>query len=374
MNADFFDCVVVGGGVIGIAVARALALAGSQVVVLEAEDAIAAHASSRNSEVIHAGIYYPANSLKAKFCVRGRQMLYQYCRDRGIPHQRIGKIIVACDDDDRRLLENYAESAVTNGVDDLVSLDAEDVRGLEPAVRCVAGLLSPSTGIFDSHAFIAALQADLELANGIVLCRSRVSGIAPCQDGLRVSIADNGENLEVSCRVLVNAAGLWANSLALSAGIGSELVPRLHLAKAHYYLLQGPSPFRRLIYPVARDGGLGIHVTLDQHGGVRFGPDVSWVEGIDYSFDEKRAESFIPAIRRYYPDLDPGRLVPGYTGIRPKLSAVGQPAADFVIQDEGVHGVPGLVNLFGIESPGLTASLALAEAVAALTGCRTSER
>lgn len=363
---DVLDCIVIGGGVIGIAIGRALALAGRKVVILEAETELAMHTSSRNSEVIHAGIYYPENSLKAKLCVRGRTMLYEYCRDRDVPHKRIGKIIVACDGDDRRLLENYAASAVANGVDDLVRLDGGEIRRLEPAVSCVAGLLSPSTGIVDSHAFISALRADLESADGVILCRSRVNTISPYSGGMKVAIRDNGKPLEVRCRVLVNAAGLWANSLALSAGSGTDLVPPLYLAKAHYFVLQGPPPFGRLIYPVASSGGLGIHVTLDQSGSVRFGPDVSWVDDIDYSFDESRLKSFIPAIRRYYPDLNPVQLVPGYTGIRPKLSAAGQPMADFVIQDERVHGMPGLVNLFGIESPGLTASLAIADTVSKL--------
>ena len=366
MTSEFpeeLDCVVIGGGVIGIAVGRALSLAGREVVVLEAEAAIATHTSSRNSEVIHAGIYYPANSLKADLCVTGRKMLYQYCRDRHVPHRRLGKIIIACDEDDWRRLDSYAASAAANGVDDLVWLDVGDVRRLEPAVRCVAGLLSPSTGIVDSHAFIAALRADLEAAGGWLFCRHRVTGIAPYSNGLRLRIDANGDQFEVRCKVLVNAAGLWAQSLARCTGLGTESVPDLHLAKAHYFFLQGRSPFGRLIYPVASGGGLGIHVTLDTGGAARFGPDVTWVDTIDYKFDESRLECFVLAIRRYFPDLDPSRLVPAYTGIRPKLSAAGAPEADFAIHGEQVHGIAGLINLYGIESPGLTASLALANTV-----------
>ena len=363
---DELDCVVIGAGVVGIAVARALSLAGREVVVLEAEPEIATHTSSRNSEVIHAGIYYPAGSLKATLCVEGRRMLYEYCRARNVPHRQLGKIIIACDKEERRLLADYAASAAANGVDDLVPLDAGEVNRMEPAVRCVAGLLSPSTGIVDSHAFISALRGDLEAAGGMLFCRSRVLRIAPLSGGFKICIADEGDQVEVRCRLLVNSAGLWAQSLARTAGFGAEVVPDLHLAKAHYFVLQGRSPFNRLVYPVAGNGGLGIHVTLDTGGAARFGPDVTWVDDIDYRFDETRRESFVAAIRRYFPDLDPAMLLPGYTGIRPKLSGVGAPAADFAIHDEGVHGVAGLINLFGIESPGLTASLALADRVVSL--------
>ena len=356
------DCVVIGGGVIGMAVARRLALSGREVVLLEAEDVVGTHTSSRNSEVIHAGLYYLEDSLKARLCVLGRQALYAFCEERCIPHRRLGKLIVACDATELERLDLIAERGRANSVDDLQRLTASEIGELEPAVRCVGGLLSPSSGIVDSHAFLSALQADLEAAGGVVVCRSRVTGVDRAVDGFALELQDAG--FVATCRMLVNAAGLWAAEVARSIrGFPGRLVPEMHLAKGHYFTLQGKSPFSRLIYPVPVDGGLGVHVTLDIQGMARFGPDVSWVDSVDYGFDETRKSAFVEAIRRYWPGLDPERLSAGYTGIRPKLSGPRMPAADFTVQGPEAHGIKGLVNLFGIESPGLTAALPLAEAV-----------
>lgn len=360
--ADRLDCVVIGAGVVGLAVARRLALAGRQVVVLEAETETAMHTSSRNSEVIHAGIYYPPGSLKARLCVEGREQLYAYCAERRVPHRRIGKLIVACDETELELLQDYQAAARDNGVMDLRALTVAQVAELEPAVRCAGALLSPSTGIIDSHAFMMALRADLEAADGIVLCRSRVLHIDPVRDGFSLRLL-GGEGT-VACRTVINSAGLWAVKLAAGVpGFPREHLPRSFLAKGHYFAWQGRSPFNRLVYPVASGGGLGVHVTLDTGGSARFGPDVTWIDKVDYSFDETRKGAFVEAIERYWPDVQAERLVPGYTGIRPKISGPGEPPSDFVVQGPGEHGVPGLVNLFGIESPGLTAALPLAEAV-----------
>lgn len=362
------DCVVIGAGVVGLAVARRLALEGRQVVVLEAESLVAMHSSSRNSEVIHAGIYYPAGSLKARLCVEGRRRLYDYCARRGVPHRRIGKLILACDGTETGHLQDYANRARANGVTDLQFLAGAEVANLEPAVRCTGALFSPSTGIIDSHAFIMALRADLETAGGVIVFRSRVTQLKVVAGGFELRLKDLED--AVSCNTLVNAAGLWAPELAAKMeGFPAERVPRPHLAKGHYFTLQGRPPFGRLVYPVAGGGGLGVHVTLDMNGAARFGPDVAWIDSIDYSFDESRKPAFIEAIRRYYPGLEEERLSPGYTGIRAKISGSAEPAADFLVQGPHSHGIPGLVNLFGIESPGLTASLPLADMVAlALAG------
>lgn len=353
------ECVVIGAGVIGLSVARELALAGREVVVLEAESAVATHTSSRNSEVIHAGIYYPRGSLKARLCVEGRAQLYAYCDRRGVPYRRIGKLIVACDREELDALESYARRARANGVHDVQSLSRAEVGDLEPAISCLGALYSPSTGIIESHALIMALLADLEEAGGVVLFRSHVASIDVTSGGFVVRL-DEGD-AAVSCRTLVNAAGLGAANVAAGiSGLNPGLVPQTWFAKGHYFTLRGMSPFGRLIYPVAGGGGLGVHVTLDISGRVRFGPDVVWVNAVNYGFDDSRKDDFIEAIQRYYPKLDPERLAPGYTGIRPKIAAPGAPAADFLVQGPGEHGIPGLVNLFGIESPGLTSSLALA--------------
>ena len=356
--AERCDAVVIGAGVIGLAAARALAAAGRGVLVLDRDDGIGAGISSRNSEVIHAGIYYPTGSLKARLCVRGKALLYDYCGRRGVPHRRLGKVIVATAPAHLDVLRAYRRQARANGAGELPWLSRGEVERLEPAVRCRAGVLSPSTGVIDSHAFMLSLQADVESHGGVVALKTDVTGLA--RDGRRVRVECGG--FAVSAALVVNAAGLDAPRLANALG-GAW---RPHFAKGHYYALSGPSPFSRLIYPIAETGGLGVHVTLDLAGRARFGPDVVWQDAPSYGFDTSHLPRFIRAIRAYYPGLDPARLHPSYTGIRPKLAPEGAPGLDFVIEGPAGHGFSGLVNLLGIESPGLTASLAIAERVAEL--------
>jgi L-2-hydroxyglutarate oxidase LhgO len=361
---DKVDGIVIGGGVVGLAIARAMALDGREVIVLEAEAEIGSHTSSRNSEVIHAGIYYPTGSLKAKLCVEGKERLYEYCRTRQIRYRRTGKLIVATTSDEIAALERYRDLAAANGVHDLEWLDAAEVARLEPEVKCAAALRSPSTGIIDSHEFMVGLQGDLEAAGGSVICRSRVSDIAATRDGFMIQIEDH-EGYALTAGLLVNAAGLWAPEVARGIrGIDTGAVPKSFFAKGHYYSLTGKAPFSHLIYPVAGQAGLGIHLTLDLAGQGRFGPDVQWIDEIDYRFDKHRKPEFVRAIQRYYPGLDETRLVEGLTGIRPKISGPEDSPADFEIQGPNRHGLRRLVNLFGIESPGLTASLAIADRVA----------
>lgn len=360
------DAVIIGAGVIGLAVGRTLASRGLEVVVVDSASAIGTGASSRNSGVIHAGFYYPSGSLKARLCVAGREMLYRYCAAKGIPHRLAGKLVVATTSDEVAILQKYLDRGRANGVDDLRWLEPAEVAQLEPEVRCVGALLSPSTGIIDSHQYLLALQADLEARGGRVVLNSHVTRIGRTGDGFAIFTGDAAEP-GIRCRRVINAAGLHAQGVAATLeGLQRPTIPPQYLARGHYYTLSGKSPFNRLVYPVAEAGGLGIHVTLDLAGTARFGPDVQWLRSIDYRFSEDTREKFAAAIHRYYPALDAGRLQPGYTGIRAKLSGPGEPAADFVIQGTPDHRVPGLVNLYGIESPGLTAALAIAEEVAAL--------
>lgn len=368
------DCIVIGGGVIGLAVARRLAMAGIETLVLEREAVHGAHASGRNSEVIHAGLYYATGTLKARLCVRGREQLYRYCDERGVAHRRCGKLVVATSDDECATLRHYVETAGRNGVTDLVWLTSAEVAELEPAVRCVAALWSPSTGIVSSHELMQALLGDLAQRGSTLLCRSEVVRARLGRGAHRVFVQQEGVQSEVEARWLVNAAGLEAQHVARSFdGLDVAAIPQRFMAKGHYFTWQGRSPFRHLVYPVASSGGLGIHVTLDLAGGARFGPDVEWVQSSDYAVDERRRDAFVAAIRRYCPDLDASRLQPGYTGIRPKIAGPGEPAADFCIQGPERHGTEGLVNLYGIESPGLTASLAIADEVAARLGTGGSQ-
>ena len=364
---DTVDCVVVGGGVVGLAVARALAMTGREVVILEAEDAIGTHTSSRNSEVIHAGIYYPKGSLKARACVEGRHRLYAYCEEHGVPYRRCGKLIVAASESQREELLSIKAKAHGNGVTDVVEIPAAEAMRMEPALRCVAALHSPSTGIIDSHALMLAYLGDAEAAGAMLALKSPLDEVAFIGHGFELQI----EKTRILAKTLVNSAGLRAPSVArLISGFPPERIPRELYAKGNYYSLAGRPPFSRLVYPVPEPGGLGVHVTLDLAGQARFGPDVEWVDHIgraeDYAVDPRRADRFYAAIRRYWPALPDGALAPGYAGIRPKISGPGEPAADFVIQGPAEHGIAGLVNLFGIESPGLTASLALADDVAKL--------
>jgi L-2-hydroxyglutarate oxidase LhgO len=357
------DAVVIGGGVVGLAIARELSLAGRQVTLLEAEPQIGSHASSRNSEVIHAGIYYPSGSLKARLCVAGRDALYRYCERESVPHERIGKIIVATRDEEIPVLGKLKEQAEANGVADLIWLDRAEVAQLEPAIQAVRGLLSPTTGIIDSHAFMSALRRDAERAGADVVVATPLLQGRVVQDGFELAIGGS-DAVTARCRSLINAGGLRAQEVARSVlGIPPLSIPPQHFAKGHYFTLAGRSPFKRLVYPVPAPGGLGVHLTLDLAGQARFGPDVSWLETVDYGFDEGRIESFYQAIRGYFPALAAGSLAPGYTGIRAKLGPAGAPTADFMVQGPSEHGVPNLVNLYGIESPGLTSSLALAELV-----------
>jgi L-2-hydroxyglutarate oxidase LhgO len=354
------DAVVVGGGVVGLAVARALAQSGREVVILEAEDAIGTHTSSRNSEVIHAGIYYPKGSLKARSCVAGRELLYEYCVAHGVPHRRSGKLIVATNDQQVGELEGIQKKAHANGVTDVVWMTRAQVQALEPEISCVAGLYSPSTGIIDSHALMLAYLGDAEARGAMLALKTHLLGAQVTADGFVV----HTDQMDVACNVLVNSGGLRAPSIAkLVEGYPVGKAPQEFYAKGNYYSLTRRAPFSRLVYPVPEPGGLGVHVTLDLAGQARFGPDVEWVDRIDYGVDPKRAERFYAAIRRYWPGLPDGALAPGYSGIRPKTAGPKDPAPDFEVQGPSAHGVPGLVHLFGIESPGLTSSLALAEEV-----------
>jgi len=357
---DRVECIVIGAGVIGLACARRLAEAGREVIVLERNELIGAETSSRNSEVIHAGIYYPSGSLKAQLCVRGKQQLYEYCADRAVAHQRCGKIIVATGPGQIAVLEDYQRQAEANGVA-LQWLDERAVHKLEPEVNAVAGLLSESTGIIDSHAFMLSLQGDAERAGAMIAFDTEVQSLQRSANG-GGGIVVATPSLTLQCGWLINCAGLWAPTLA---GQLVEDGPEAFYARGHYYAYSGASPFSRLVYPIAEPGGLGVHVTMDMGGQIKFGPDVVWVDGVDYSFDEGVKDSFVAAIRHYYPAVDPARLHPGYTGIRPKISGPGEPVADFRIDGADVHGVEGLISLLGIESPGLTASLAIADAVGA---------
>ncbi|MCA1826625.1 MAG: NAD(P)/FAD-dependent oxidoreductase [Myxococcales bacterium] len=347
--SDLADAAVIGAGVVGLAIARSLALAGREVTVLEAERAVGQHTSSRNSEVIHAGIYYPPGSLKARLCVEGRDALYRYCAERGVPHARLGKLIVATSDEEVAALERLRINAEANGVDDLAILSAAEAHELEPEISCVRALLSPSTGIVDSHALMAALRRDAEAAGAVVALAKPVLSGRVETDGIELSAGGD----TIRFRLVVNSAGPWAQEVARRLGVPS--IPKAYFAKGHYFTLSGPAPFRRLVYPVPPPIGLGTHVTLDLAGRARFGPDVQWCDRVDYSFDESRAPDFYASIRRYYPALKDGALQPGFTGVRPMLAPPGSPRADFMIQ-----AMPGLVNLYGIDSPGLTAALAIA--------------
>lgn len=360
------DCAVIGAGVVGLAIARGLACAGREVVILEREQGFGTHTSSRNSEVIHAGIYYPTGSIKARLCVPGRKALYRYCADHNVNHKRIGKVVVATGAEQLDALHKYKAQAEINGVDDLRMLSANELAALEPEVRGVAGFLSPSTGIIDSHGLMLAYLGDAEERGASLALESPVVSGSIRNDGILLDVGGS-ESMTILCRTVVNAAGLHAQAVARSiTGIPARTIPPTYYAIGHYYTLAGRSPFAHLIYPVARQDWLGVHVTIDLGGQVKFGPDFSWIDEIDYRFDESRTPAFYEAIRRYYPGLKDGTLQPGYTGIRPKIAGPGEAAPDFVIQGPRDHGVAGLVNLYGIESPGLTSSLAIADYAAAM--------
>jgi L-2-hydroxyglutarate oxidase LhgO len=361
---DRVGCVVIGAGVVGLAVARALALAGREVLVLEQSEAIGTGTSSRNSEVIHAGIYYPQGSLKARLCVEGKQMLYAYCDARSVPYKRCGKLIVATSAEQVPQLEGIRNKAIANGVNDLVLLSGDEARAMEPALACEAALHSPSTGIVDSHGLMLALQGDLENAGGMVVCHAEVEQAVLQPDGSWLVTTRDGTVLQTE--LLVNAAGYWAPVVAQRfQGLAEEHIPTAHYAKGNYFVLSGRAPFSQLIYPIPEAAGLGVHLTLDLGGQAKFGPDVEWVDDPQQlQVDPRRGDGFYAEVRRYWPALPDGALVAGYAGIRPKISGPHEAAADFCIQGAQTHGAPGLINLFGIESPGLTSCLAIAEQVA----------
>jgi L-2-hydroxyglutarate oxidase LhgO len=359
------DAVVIGAGVVGLACAKALAEKGLETLLIERNARIGAETSSRNSEVIHAGLYYPTDSLKAHFCVRGRAALYDYCASRHIEHRRCGKLIIAMTPGQEHKLIELVAQARTNGVEDTRLLTRNETLALEPALNCAAALWSPSTGIVDCRGLMLALLGDFERAGGsLALHSSFVAGEVE-NDGIRLRINSGGETINLHTRILINSAGLSACQVATRlAGMPREAIPTPYFAKGNYFVLAGRAPFSHLIYPVPEPGGLGVHLTLDLAGQARFGPDVEWIDSIDYSVTPERSAYFYAEIGKYWPAIPPHSLSVGYAGIRPKITGPGEPNADFVIQGAAAHGIAGLINLFGIESPGLTASLAIAQHVA----------
>lgn len=363
---DSIDTLIIGAGALGLACAARLASPSRSLLIVEAERLIGSHTSSRNSEVIHAGLYYPPGSLKAELCLEGRERLYAWCEQHGVPHRRIGKLLVAVENAERGKLESLAANAEACGVHDLQALERDQLERLEPAVRGVAALLSPSTGIVDSHHYLQSLLAAAENRGAQLVLDTRVERLRRAPDGWIAEGVSGGEPFQLRAEQVINAGGLFAQQIAgRTEGLRADLIPPLHLCQGRYFSYFGRSPFQHLIYPMpeANTAGLGIHATLDMGGQLRFGPDVHYLDALDYAVDETLHEPFARAIARYFPSLDPGRLSPGYSGIRPKLSGPGEPAADFLIQTPLDHGLPGLINLFGIESPGLTASLAIAERI-----------
>jgi L-2-hydroxyglutarate oxidase LhgO len=363
--ADRIECVVIGAGVVGLAAARALALAGRDVLLLEAEQHAGTITSARNSGVIHAGLYYAPGSFKARFCVAGNGALYEYCRQRGVEHQNCGKLIIANGTDEEQVLAHLLERAHANGVEGVRMLAAGEAHQLEPEVRCTAALHCATSGIVDQHPYMLAVQGDMENAGGTLVTDCRVERIERLADGFRLTTG-GGSAAQIEARFVVNSAGLGAVDLLRRIdGYPAARIPTLHLARGNYFTVAARSPFHHLIYPVPQPAGLGIHATLDLGRRVRFGPDVEWIERIDYSVNATRAPLFYEAIRRYWPRLADGALMPDYTGIRPKLHGPGEPQPDFRIESEQDHGIAGLVNLLGIESPGLTSSLPIGDYVAA---------
>lgn len=365
---DSVECVVVGAGVIGLAIARALALQGREVLVLEAEDTFGTHTSSRNSEVVHAGIYYPGGSLKARLCVSGNIRLYDYCRQHGVDFRKPGKLIVATGVEQVDVLKSYQARGRANGVADLELLSKQELHQLEPEVRGVAALWSPSTGIVDSHALMLGFLGDIENAAGTLALRSKVRAFRPVAEGFDLDVETGGTSMRLQSGVLINSAGHGAIALANTSAMAD--VPDDYYPAGHYFSFQGKSPFSHLVYPVAGSGSLGVHATLDLGGQLKFGPDMDWRDRLDYTFalDDARLRHFEESVRDYYPGLQTDRLQPGYVGVRPRISGPGEPLADFQIAGPESHGVEGLVQLFGIESPGLTACLAIADEVVTRLG------
>ena len=372
--SDSFSCdaVVIGAGVVGLAVARQLAQAGLETVILEKNDHIGMETSARNSEVIHAGIYYPKNSLKARFCVRGRDLLYRFCESHGVGHKRLGKLIVATHAGQSGKLPGIAKQAADNGVTDLKPLRKAEIAALEPDLFAVEGLFSPSTGIIDSHQYMLALLGGAESNGASLVRKALVTKIERIADGYALTVENAATVFTLDARVLINSAGLWAQRIAgLIDALPSRFVPPLRLAKGNYAVLSVKCPFKHLIYPVPEPGGLGVHLTLDLGGQARFGPNVHWLESndpadIDYAVPLSVPKEFAPRIAQYWPTIREDMLAPGYSGVRPKTAGPENPNQDFQIDGPAVHGLPGLVNLFAMESPGLTSSLAVAEHVASL--------
>ena len=363
---DHADAVVIGAGIVGLAIARGLALAGREVILIEANALIGSGISSRNSEVIHAGIYYRTGSRKARLCTAGRDMLYRFCAERSVPHRRCGKLIVASGKNQMPRLHELRDQGRANGVGDLELLSSADMTRLEPAVRGAAALLSPSSGIIDSHALMLALQADMEAHGGVIALSTRLLSGRAGPDGITLRLAGH-DDYELKAQLVVNSAGLDAQAVSRSIdGLPSDRIPPLRLAKGSYYVLNRAAPFQRLVYPLPEPGGLGIHATLDLGGQVRFGPDVQWIDVPDYSVTEAGAGRFYPAVRSYWPGLEDGALSPGYAGIRPKIVARGEPDGDFLVHGPKDHRGAKVIALYGIESPGLTASLAIAEEIVTL--------
>ncbi len=359
------DAIIIGAGVIGLATARELAIRGLSAIILESGKEFGSATSSRNSEVIHAGLYYPTGSLKARLCVEGKERLYAFCQSHGVSHRRCGKLIVATRDEEVAMLAALREKGIANGCDDLELVDARQALLLEPALACVAALISPSTGIIDSHGYMLALLGDAQDHGAALALNAPFEKAEVIRDGFRIHVG-GAEPTSLTCRLLVNSAGLVAPMVARKIeGVPDEVIPQARFAKGSYFSLAGKSPFSRLIYPAPHTHGLGVHLTLDLAGQTRFGPDVEWVDTVDYAVDPCRMEGFGDAIRRYWPGLPDHALIPAYSGIRPKISGPDEPAMDFRIDGAETHGLAGLVNLFGIESPGLTASLAIAGEVAA---------
>ncbi|MGH1456340.1 MAG: NAD(P)/FAD-dependent oxidoreductase [Alphaproteobacteria bacterium] len=363
-NCERVECVVIGAGVVGLAIAAAIARSGQDVIVLEAQDRIGAGVSSRNSEVIHAGIYYPKDTLKASLCVQGKNMLYQYIKDRNIGHKKCGKLIVATQEKQIEQLLQINEKAKANGVDDLTFISKEEAQDIESDLQCHAALHSPSTGIIDTHDFMISLQGDIENNAGSIVFLTLVIGGAINDDGIELKIRSQNDVMTLKAQTVINAAGLGATVIAQAiTGFPKDKIPELKYAKGNYFSLIGKHNFKHLIYPVPEEAGLGVHLTLDLDGKARFGPDVEWVDKLDYKVNQTRAKNFSDAIRAYWPDIKDSALVPDYSGIRPKIYWGDKPHTDFIIQGKDEHGIGGLINLFGIESPGLTSSLAIAKYV-----------
>lgn len=364
MDTEKIEAIVIGAGVVGLACARELSMHGIETLIIERHGKVGQEISSRNSEVIHAGLYYPTGSLKARLCVQGNLSLYNYCEQRGIAHKRCGKLIVATAPDQEGKLEQLRDQAVSNGVSEIRMITRAEATALEPQLSCSSALLSPSTGIVDSHALMQQLLGDAENHGATLVLRCEVLRGEVTPSGISLQIISDGEVTTLGAQIVINAAGLSAPKVALGiSGLGNEHVPQTHFAKGSYFSLSGRAPFSRLIYPIPEPGGLGVHLTLDLGGQARFGPDVEWIESIDYTIDPRRADSFYAEVRKYWRGLPDNALEPAYCGIRPKITGSGEPNGDFLIQGPETHGIPGLVNLFGIESPGLTSCMSIAEYV-----------